>query len=133
MALLRPHGVMKLGCCLPVGGCSYRTYPPPSPTMDTGSSPASRSGLAGLFSEVSIDMHPMPGPPSYWNLPERLGPADHEAGRPSNSLRSRLRTLNAARLRSGRPRPAERRCRETTPDSLAMAMNVSPRPRFSVR
>ena len=34
MALFRPHEVMKMGCCLPVGSCSCLTYPPPSPTMD---------------------------------------------------------------------------------------------------
>ena len=46
-------------------------------------------------------MHPMPGPPCYWNSLEYLAAADHEAGRPSNSRRSRLSTLSAARLRSG--------------------------------
>ena len=37
MGLLRPHEVMKMGCCLPVGSCTCRAYPPPPPgPMDTG-------------------------------------------------------------------------------------------------
>ena len=31
MALLRPHEVIKMGCCLPVGSCTCQAYPPPPP------------------------------------------------------------------------------------------------------
>ena len=44
MALLRPHEVIKMGCCLPVGSCTCQAYPPPPPgPMDTG--PASECGV----------------------------------------------------------------------------------------
>ena len=36
MALLRPHKVMKMGCCLPVGSRRCRACPPLRPTMGTG-------------------------------------------------------------------------------------------------
>ena len=37
MALFRPHEVMKMRSCLPVGSCTCQAYPPPPPgPMDTG-------------------------------------------------------------------------------------------------
>ena len=60
LALLRPHEVMKIGRCLSDGGLTCRAYPPPRPTVDTGSESGKTSEGVASLADYFHNNHPCP-------------------------------------------------------------------------